>query len=193
MQDSLALELIETLKNMQVKDGKDGKDGFCFPLNNMFSFGADDEGNVYYYTNEEGETSKKLLGNFKGKDGIGTNGLNAYEIAVKNGFVGTEIEWLESLKLTSNRKLVNVLKLRTVSDYITNTTSNDIEVSVSLLGLEGVATGMLIYLDDVNILFLSADSTSRRCACNFTVPSGSKYKVVITGGEITTWTELKIV
>lgn len=30
--------------------------------------------------------------------GCTTNGLSAYEIAVKNGFVGTEAEWLESLK-----------------------------------------------------------------------------------------------
>lgn len=28
-------------------------------------------------------------------------GLSAYEIAVKNGFVGTEEEWLESLKATA--------------------------------------------------------------------------------------------
>ena len=31
---------------------------------------------------------------------IGVNGLSAYEIAVKNGFEGTEQEWLESLKAT---------------------------------------------------------------------------------------------
>ena len=30
--------------------------------------------------------------------GGGTNGLSAYEIAVKNGFKGTEEEWLESLQ-----------------------------------------------------------------------------------------------
>ena len=64
MHDSLALELIKALKNIQVKDGEDGKDGFCFPLNNMFSFVADLEGNIYFYINEDGETSKKLLGNF---------------------------------------------------------------------------------------------------------------------------------
>lgn len=28
----------------------------------------------------------------------GDNGLSAYEVAVKNGFVGSEAEWLESLK-----------------------------------------------------------------------------------------------
>jgi hypothetical protein len=31
-------------------------------------------------------------------NGLGANGLSAYEIAVANGFVGTEEEWLESLK-----------------------------------------------------------------------------------------------
>lgn len=30
--------------------------------------------------------------------GEGTAGKSAYEIAVENGFVGTEAEWLESLK-----------------------------------------------------------------------------------------------
>ena len=48
MHDSLALELIKALKNIQVKDGEDGKDGFCFPLNNMFSFVADLEGNIFF-------------------------------------------------------------------------------------------------------------------------------------------------
>ena len=33
----------------------------------------------------------------------GTNGLNAYEIAVQNGFVGTEAEWLASLQGTDGQ------------------------------------------------------------------------------------------
>ena len=33
-----------------------------------------------------------------GGEGGGADGLSAYEIAVKNGFEGTEEEWLESLK-----------------------------------------------------------------------------------------------
>ena len=41
-------------------------------------------------------------GSFNGKDGQdgkdGQNGQSAYELAVKNGFQGTEAEWLESLK-----------------------------------------------------------------------------------------------
>lgn len=32
----------------------------------------------------------------------GDKGLSAYEVAVQNGFVGTELEWLESLKIQWN-------------------------------------------------------------------------------------------
>jgi hypothetical protein len=34
----------------------------------------------------------------KGVAEAGTNGLSAYEIAVINGFIGSEIDWLNSLK-----------------------------------------------------------------------------------------------
>lgn len=44
-------------------------------------------------------TMKGNLATVYGKDGEdGTNGKSAYEIAVDNGFEGTEAEWLESLK-----------------------------------------------------------------------------------------------
>lgn len=39
--------------------------------------------------------------------GCSKDGLSAYEIAVKNGFVGTEIEWLESLKGDAGESGVN--------------------------------------------------------------------------------------
>ena len=42
---------------------------------------------------------EKETGGTNGADGI--DGDSAYDIAVNNGFVGTEIEWLESLKSTS--------------------------------------------------------------------------------------------
>ncbi len=45
------------------------------------------------------------VGAVAGKDGKdGSNGLSAYEIAVKNGFVGSEQEWLESLKGETGKK-----------------------------------------------------------------------------------------
>ncbi|MBQ8296994.1 MAG: collagen-like protein [Ruminococcus sp.] len=63
---------LESLKGADGKDGTDGVDG---------KDGAD---------------------GVNGKDGAdgkdGENGLSAYEIALQNGFVGTESEWLKSLK-----------------------------------------------------------------------------------------------
>lgn len=35
-------------------------------------------------------------------EALGAQGLSAYDIAVANGFVGTETEWLESLKSITN-------------------------------------------------------------------------------------------
>jgi hypothetical protein len=32
------------------------------------------------------------------KSGVGRDGLSAYQIAISNGFIGTEQEWLDSLK-----------------------------------------------------------------------------------------------
>lgn len=32
------------------------------------------------------------------EDGVGPRGFSAYEVAVQNGFIGTEQEWLDSLK-----------------------------------------------------------------------------------------------
>ena len=40
----------------------------------------------------------QLLGSFPGGSGSGSDGKSAYEIAVEQGFEGTEAEWLESLK-----------------------------------------------------------------------------------------------
>lgn len=42
------------------------------------------------------EKISSMTGTSKGEKG--DSGASAYEIAVKNGFVGTEVEWLESLK-----------------------------------------------------------------------------------------------
>lgn len=59
-----------------------------------------DTGEVYI---KNGKKQWVLLGGDNspsggGSGGSGANGKSAYEIAVDNGFVGTEQEWLESLK-----------------------------------------------------------------------------------------------
>lgn len=44
-----------------------------------------------------------------GKDGKdGTDGKSAYQIAIDNGYIGTEIEWLDSLKGKDGNALDNI-------------------------------------------------------------------------------------
>ena len=55
--------------------------------------------NVQGEKGDTGATGATGQNGADGKDGInGTNGLSAYQIAVSNGFIGTEQQWLVSLK-----------------------------------------------------------------------------------------------
>lgn len=68
-------EWLESLKGIDGKDGINGKDGAPGQDGIDGQNGAD------------------------GQDGVnGSDGRSAYEIAVANGFIGTEVEWLENLK-----------------------------------------------------------------------------------------------
>ena len=62
---------------------------------------------------QNGNLTGKLKpeGVLKGNMQVYRNGLSAYEIAVENGFKGTEVEWLESLKSTA----VNLPKIGEVT------------------------------------------------------------------------------
>ena len=95
-------------------DGKDGKDGINGTNGSNGTNGVD---------GKDGKDGINGTNGVDGKDGIngtngsnGTNGLNgsdgvdgksAYQLAVENGFQGTEQEWLESLNATSDLKLVD--------------------------------------------------------------------------------------
>ena len=71
---------IEWLESLKGADGKDGTDGLPGKDGIDGQNGAD------------------------GQDGVnGIDGKSAYEIAVANGFIGTESEWLESLKGSDGR------------------------------------------------------------------------------------------
>lgn len=66
-------------------------------------------------------------------------GLSAYEIAVKNGFEGTEEEWLESLKADIVNELGDsenaVMSQKAVTDAITNTINlTDLDFDLSMIG-----------------------------------------------------------
>ena len=71
-------EWLESLKGADGKDGINGKDG------------------VDGAPGQDGTDGKNGA---DGRDGVnGIDGKSAYEIAVENGFTGTVVEWLESLK-----------------------------------------------------------------------------------------------
>ena len=74
----------EWLESLKGKDGAVGAQGEQGPP------GAD---------GQPGKNGEQGSPGVDGRDGLdGTNGKSAFEIAVENGFVGTEAEWLESLK-----------------------------------------------------------------------------------------------
>ncbi len=55
--------------------------------------------NVQGEKGDTGAQGSQGVAGANGKDGInGTNGLSAYQIAVSNGFIGTEQQWIVSLK-----------------------------------------------------------------------------------------------
>ena len=55
--------------------------------------------NVQGEKGDTGATGLQGVAGANGKDGInGTNGLSAYQIAISNGFIGTEQQWIVSLK-----------------------------------------------------------------------------------------------
>ena len=61
--------------------------------------------------------------------GTGKNGKSAYEIAVENGFIGTEIEWLESLKGQPGKDGINGADGKDGNDGKDITSINDSETS----------------------------------------------------------------
>ena len=86
-------EWLESLKGSDGRDGIDGKDGAIGPQGEQGPPGADGQPGKDGLNGSDGRDGQP------GKDGAdGINGKSAFEIAVENGFIGTENEWLESLR-----------------------------------------------------------------------------------------------
>ena len=80
------------------KDGKDGKDG----ISPAVTVTETETGATISVTDATGTTTAELHNGEKGDKGDtgsrGADGKSAYEIALQNGFTGTEADWLASLK-----------------------------------------------------------------------------------------------
>lgn len=84
----------DTNKPSQGTNGVNGNDGVGVAKSEVNTSGE----LVITYSNGNSTNLGKIVGK-DGFDGInGQNGLSAYEIAKKGGFIGTEEDWLESLK-----------------------------------------------------------------------------------------------
>ena len=67
-------------------------------VDEIFPMGSFPVTKSQYIECADGTDLETKLSTIAGGGGSGTAGKSAYEIAVDNGFVGTETEWLESLK-----------------------------------------------------------------------------------------------
>ena len=77
------------------KDGKDGKDG----ISSAVTMTETETGATISVTDATGTTTAELHNGEKGDTGSrGAAGKSAYEVALQNGFTGTEADWLTSLK-----------------------------------------------------------------------------------------------
>ena len=77
------------------KDGKDGKDG----ISPAVTVTETETGATISVTDATDTTTAELHNGEKGDTGSrGADGKSAYEVALQNGFTGTEADWLTSLK-----------------------------------------------------------------------------------------------
>ena len=101
-------------------------------------------GDVDTYTITFTDLSTTTFDVTNGKDGvdgvIGVDGLSAYQIALSNGFVGTEAQWLESLNGDNGKSITSVTTSKTGKDTtvtIDGTFDNSPSVFHILDGVDG--------------------------------------------------------
>lgn len=76
---------------------------------------------------DKGDTGAQGIQGIQGEKGDkGETGDSAYEIAKKNGFVGTEEEWLESLKVDEST-------VKSIVDKVVEDSVNEIFENISQL------------------------------------------------------------
>ena len=152
--------------------GEDGKSAYEIAVENGF-VGTEEEW-LESLIGPPGPQGPQGIQGIQGEPGLpgadgadGADGLSAYEIAVNNGFVGTEAEWLESLK-ASVEFFDEGISLGTASELdfvgsgvtatkvgdrvtvtITSGTGSSTEVLENVACESDVYVGAAVYLDEV--------------------------------------------
>ena len=120
-------------------------------VDEIFPMGSFPVTKSQYIECADGTDLETKLSTIGGGSGSGTAGKSAYEIAVDNGFVGTETEWLESLKGADGEN--------GITPHIDSTTKNwhigAVDTGILAEGIEGTtftpsvsATGDLSWSND---------------------------------------------
>ncbi len=113
---------VEWLESLKGQDGQNGKDGSVVTGS---SIGVDG------INGKDGQNGKDGANGLNGTNGI--NGLSAYEIALNHGFVGTEEQWLESLKVVIVEKGESAYEIAVRNGF----TGTEAEWLESLKGKDG--------------------------------------------------------
>ena len=130
----------EVLKHGTCKDGKDGVDG---------KDGIDGKNGV------DGKNGKDGKNGVDGKDDAnGVDGKSAYQVAVDNGFKGTEPEWLNSLKAVGGLTAEQAAALNRFQASIGTDTSMSIAYLTDIANTNVGAT-----VDRLNVAYYSANTT----------------------------------
>ena len=169
----MAISLIDNLKIQNKKQNVE-RDSFATIadmvsyspnyLPNIFHAMCEETGKMYVYN--VNNDIDPVLGKWReyGSGGsTGTAGKSAYEIAVDNGFVGTETEWLESLKGSDGNKGDNG-----TTPHIDETTKNwfigDVDTGVLAKGQDGKdgkSISTITKDDNNNIIVTFTDGTTQ--------------------------------
>lgn len=169
----MAISLIDNLKIQNKKQNVE-RDSFATIadmvsyspnyLPNIFHAMCEETGKMYVYNvNNDEDPDLGKWREYGSGGGTGTAGKSAYEIAVDNGFIGTETEWLESLKGEPGDKGDNG-----TTPHIDETTKNwfigDVDTGISAQGTngkDGKSISTITKDDDDNIIVTFTDGTTQ--------------------------------
>jgi hypothetical protein len=117
------------------------------------------------YGMQGGQTVKVTPTLLEGLDGVdGVDGASAYEVAVANGFVGTQAEWLESLRGDKGATGNSIIGVSIEGDDLVYHLDEGEDITLSngrilLRGEEGAAVSSAAFVDN-DLVFTLSDNSS---------------------------------
>ncbi len=120
------------------------------------------------------------LSNGTGSGETGADGKSAYEIAVKNGFVGTEEEWLASLQGKDGKQGISIIST-TINEFnhLIVTLSDNTTIDAGLINIE---LAEVVNQQYVNVTQKSAEINFDGTNTNYALPAeNQQYSIYVNG------------